>query len=299
MEDDRPEPHRLLAYAKNIKEIEKHNGLYKLGKTTFRLGLNRMTDMADEDLEKYFPIIKVNRTNVKITKVSVERPPETVNWAINRYVTEVRDYFKFKNCLAAAAAASSVAGAIEAYAKKQGEKLTPLSAQELLDCTSSHCGTSADIFEYFSYILTNNGLLTEEDYPFVGRSSKCRAKPTGKRFGNPLLYLNLHNHLLSFKAALSKGPVVTRILTTAKFYKYEEAEVAISHLRTHKGYLRYQQVICEHDISHLRTHKGYLRYQQVICEHDISHLRTHKVGVSTNAHWLLRYDNILYYLTIV
>lgn len=44
--DARPEPHRLLAYAKNVEEIEKHNELYKRGQSSFMLGLTVMSDMV-------------------------------------------------------------------------------------------------------------------------------------------------------------------------------------------------------------------------------------------------------------
>ncbi|CAG9531175.1 unnamed protein product [Cercopithifilaria johnstoni] len=46
VKDDRPEPHRLLAYAKNMAIIKKHNELYKQGKSSFMLGPTVMSDMV-------------------------------------------------------------------------------------------------------------------------------------------------------------------------------------------------------------------------------------------------------------
>nr|CDP91200.1 Bm8207 [Brugia malayi] len=63
VKDNRPEPHRLLAYAKNVEEIQKHNELYKQGKSSFMLGLTVICDMAEEDMQDEFPVIKFNDTD--------------------------------------------------------------------------------------------------------------------------------------------------------------------------------------------------------------------------------------------
>ncbi|VDO45055.1 unnamed protein product [Brugia timori] len=76
VKDNRPEPHRLLAYAKNVEEIQKHNELYKQGKSSFMLGLTVMSDMgcgeaAADAFVGVFEALAKSQTK-KLRKLSVQ-----------------------------------------------------------------------------------------------------------------------------------------------------------------------------------------------------------------------------------
>ncbi|VDM98019.1 unnamed protein product [Thelazia callipaeda] len=147
--DERPEAFRLLAYAKTVEEIKRHNELYKQGKSSFELGLNSMADMTLQEFQQNNPIqtydnsiIPSNKTMLPYTVIKL---PSTVNWVTAGYVTDVIDGY-FGNCFAGGTALS-VAGAIEAKVKMEQNVLLTLSAQELLDCTEYGCETSGNATE--------------------------------------------------------------------------------------------------------------------------------------------------------
>ncbi|VDM13387.1 unnamed protein product [Wuchereria bancrofti] len=166
VKDDRPEPHRLLAYAKNVEEIKKHNELYKKGKSSFMLGLTVMSDMAEEDMLDEFPVVKFNDTDDNpIPQNLTDKPVEAVNWVTRKHVTTVRNFKSdhvgvfLNNPLyvikCGEAAAAAFVGVFEALAKSQTKKLRKLSVQELIDCSGS-CSSSFGSFANVIQLLDSH-----------------------------------------------------------------------------------------------------------------------------------------------
>lgn len=70
--------------------------------------------------------------------------------------------------------------------------LTSLSEQELIDCNTDNNGCNGGLMDYaFSFIVSNGGLHTEDDYPYLMKEGTCDEK----RVNNYKLRLN-HNHQL-------------------------------------------------------------------------------------------------------
>jgi hypothetical protein len=44
---------RQIIYDKNLEKIEQHNNLYDKGESTYKLGVNDMTDMTFEEITKH------------------------------------------------------------------------------------------------------------------------------------------------------------------------------------------------------------------------------------------------------
>ncbi|VDK84302.1 unnamed protein product [Litomosoides sigmodontis] len=222
IEDDRPEPHRLLAYAKNMEEIKKHNQLYKQGKSSFMLGLTSMSDMTDEDLEEEFPVVEFDDTESHFPPNLTADLPAEVNWVTRNYVTKVRNLRSDRTCSSTRGAASSVANVLEALVKSRTKKLRSLSMQELLDCgDTSRCNAPGNLRQYADYITKQKGIVRPTSYSTTNRRQSC--PPRGRRYGNANAILSIQDSkLLLFKALLSKGPVATRILLTPKFMNYKK-----------------------------------------------------------------------------
>uniref|UniRef100_A0A0R3RJ49 Pept_C1 domain-containing protein n=1 Tax=Elaeophora elaphi TaxID=1147741 RepID=A0A0R3RJ49_9BILA len=207
IKDDRPEPHRVLAYARSLEEIQKHNELYKQGKSTFLMGLTAMSDTTKEDFDEEFPAIKFNGTDNPVPPNLTENAASSVNWT----------------CSQGAAAASATAGVLEGLHKARTKKLKQLSIQEILDCSGSGCGSAGDFKQYTDYIMSKKGLVTDNSYPYTRWNQAC--SPSGKRFGNPTAMLRVpycKERLL--KALVAKGPVAARVLATSDFRNYREGE---------------------------------------------------------------------------
>nr|BAD11761.1 cahepsin L-like non-peptiedase homolog [Brugia malayi] len=219
VKDNRPEPHRLLAYAKNVEEIQKHNELYKQGKSSFMLGLTVMSDMAEEDMQDEFPVIKFNDTDDShIPQNLTDEKLKAVNWVTKKYVTAVRNLKTNRGC--GEAAADAFVGVFEALAKSQTKKLRKLSVQELVDC-SGPCSLLGRFGNFSAYVMKKNGLVSEKSYPYGKKHGSCEMKSA--RFGKPVATFTVSRVTpLLFKALLAKGPVVTRILLSTKFRNYKE-----------------------------------------------------------------------------
>uniref|UniRef100_A0A1I7VHQ0 Inhibitor_I29 domain-containing protein n=1 Tax=Loa loa TaxID=7209 RepID=A0A1I7VHQ0_LOALO len=152
VKDDRPEPHRLLAFAKNMEEIKRHNELYKQGKSSFMLGLTIMSDMTPEDLIDEFPAIKFNGTGDPVPENLTAQPVKDINWVTRGFVTPVENFKDNRVCRMPATTADTVSDVMAALSKLQTKKLRKLSAQELIDCSGSGCGTVGD-FEKVMLLL--------------------------------------------------------------------------------------------------------------------------------------------------
>lgn len=71
--------------------------------------------------------------------------------------------------------AFSATGAIEGINKIVTGSLISLSEQELIDCDRSYnSGCEGGLMDYaYKFVVNNNGIDTENDYPFLGRSGSC------------------------------------------------------------------------------------------------------------------------------
>lgn len=55
--------------------------------------------------------------------------------------------------------------------------LTSLSEQELIDCDDSNNGCNGGLMDNaFRFIVDNNGLHKEDDYPYIMEEGSCEAK---------------------------------------------------------------------------------------------------------------------------
>ncbi|KAL3999027.1 Papain cysteine protease family protein [Acanthocheilonema viteae] len=220
VKDDRPEPHRLLAYAKNLEEIKKHNELYKQGKSSFMLGLTVMSDTSKEDLDDLFPVVVFNETDNPVPPNLTESSIKEVNWVAKNYVTPVKNLFSYVDCIPTITTASTVSDVVEAVVKSRTQRLIKLSIQELLDCGGVACNEHVRFHQYANYIMRNRGMVSERKYPMFNRQQSCGAR--GRRYGRVKTFLTtVHGEKLLFKGLLAKRPIATRILLTQKFHNYK------------------------------------------------------------------------------
>ncbi|CAH6795906.1 cathepsin R [Phodopus roborovskii] len=170
---------RRAVWEENMKMIKHHNGKDGLGKNGYTMEINEFGDMTDEEFKDTMigSPMKKHNTGRGLWKRDVGNIvfPKSVNWRKKGYVTPVRRQGNCNSCWA-----FSVTGAIEAQIIWKLGKLTPLSVQNLVDCSKPHGNNGCDrgdTYNAFQYVLHNGGLEAEATYPYEGKEGPCRYNP--------------------------------------------------------------------------------------------------------------------------
>lgn len=182
--DENEEAQRKEIFSKNLKKIEVHNYLYAKGKKSYTLGVNEYADMEHSEFVKVMNGLKPRNPDVQVDRATYLSPsipvslPDQVDWRTKGYVTPVKNQGQCGSCWS-----FSTTGALEGQNFKKTGKLVSLSEQNLVDCSVAwgNNGCNGGLMDYaFQYIKDNNGVDTEESYPYQGVEGKCHYKKSDK-----------------------------------------------------------------------------------------------------------------------
>lgn len=173
---------RKINFIYNVKRIEMHNYLHAHGKSTFRLGLNEYADMTAKEIASVMNgYRRSNKTTVRdhlhTTYLSPALPvdlPDEVDWRKEGYVTPVKNQGQCGSCWS-----FSTTGSVEGQHFRKSGKLVSLSEQNLVDCSTTYGNHGCDggVMDYaFQYIKDNDGIDTEETYPYEAQDDTCKFK---------------------------------------------------------------------------------------------------------------------------
>nr|ANG56317.1 cathepsin L [Meretrix meretrix] len=168
---------RRTIWEANLEYIKKHNLEADRGVHTFWLGMNAYGDMTNEEFVSIMNGYKMpNKTSgatyLPPSHVSL---PDTVDWRKEGYVTPVKNQGQCGSCWA-----FSTTGSLEGQHFKKTGKLVSLSEQNLVDCSGKqgNQGCQGGLMDQaFKYIKENNGIDTEQSYPYRGINEKCKFDP--------------------------------------------------------------------------------------------------------------------------
>ncbi|KAH9319125.1 hypothetical protein KI387_020894, partial [Taxus chinensis] len=141
---------------------------------SYVLGLKEFSDLSHEE----FKNMSVGRitpgpknTSIRYTYPQVdENLPSSVDWRKQRAVTPVK--MQGQGC--GDCWAFSTVASVEAINKIVTGKLISLSEQQLDACVKENHGCSAGTEGAgFNYIISNDGIATEADYPYTGGRGVC------------------------------------------------------------------------------------------------------------------------------
>jgi C1A family cysteine protease len=161
---------------------------------SYKLRMNQFGDMTDDEFKLYIhghkgsclqvpPLENDVRPTDNIIREPEFQAPASVDWQASGDVTPVKNQGQCGSCWAFAST-----GALECdYAITKG-KLTSLSEQQLVDCTTSYGNYGCNggwWYNAFNYVKTEGGLCTESAYPYTARDGTCKASTCGTKY-NPI-----------------------------------------------------------------------------------------------------------------
>ncbi|XP_068647254.1 cysteine protease XCP1-like [Aristolochia californica] len=172
--------HRFQVFKDNLKHIDETNRKV----SSYWLGLNKFADLSHEEFKaKYLglkPDLSRSRCSEDDSKChenfryrDAVDLPKSVDWRKKGAVTRVKNQGQCGSCWA-----FSTVAAVEGINQIVSGNLTALSEQELIDCDKPfNSGCNGGLMDYaFSFIVSNGGLHTEQDYPYLMEEGLCEEK---------------------------------------------------------------------------------------------------------------------------
>ncbi|CAE6180743.1 unnamed protein product [Arabidopsis arenosa] len=161
---------RFQNFKDNLRFIDHHNAK----NLSYQLGLTRFADLTVQEYRNLFPgSPKPKQRNLRISRRYVplagDQLPESVDWRNEGAVSAIKDQ---GTCMAA----------VEGINKIMTGELISLSEQELVDCNlvNNGCYGSGTMDKAFQFLINNNGLDSETDYPYQGLQGSCNRKESNK-----------------------------------------------------------------------------------------------------------------------
>ncbi|KAG4149524.1 hypothetical protein ERO13_D05G339066v2, partial [Gossypium hirsutum] len=164
---------RLNIFKDNLKYIESFNNDKN---KSFKLSLNKFADMTHDEFIVAHTGYKMgdNSTMSQSTSFMYESfsdVPTSIDWRKKGAVTPIKSQGNCGCCWAFSAVA-----AVEGIIQIKTGKLISLSEQQLLDCSTNggNQGCSGGwMMNAFEYITQNQGITTEESYPYQQMQETC------------------------------------------------------------------------------------------------------------------------------
>ncbi|XP_050727206.1 procathepsin L-like isoform X2 [Eriocheir sinensis] len=217
------ESYRQSVYEQNQEFINSHNEQYENGLVSFTLAMNQFGDMTTEEINA--AMNGLLSAGKKVPRGTMYQPlvdelPDTVDWRDKGAVTPVKDQKACGSCWA-----FSATGSLEGQHFLSTGKLVSLSEQNLVDCSDKYgnfgCGGGL-MDNAFRYIKDNNGIDTEESYPYEAKNGPCRfnSDNVGATLSS---YVDIQHGSEDDlqKAVAEKGPVSVAIdASTSTFHFY-------------------------------------------------------------------------------
>ncbi|KAG5545141.1 hypothetical protein RHGRI_017573 [Rhododendron griersonianum] len=135
-----------------------------------------------KDLEEEGQRLKIFKDNVEYTESSNKDANKHYKLAVNQFADLTNEEFKLRNTFKSRCCwAFSVVASMEGIVELTTGTLTSLSEQELVDCDTSgqEKGCNGGLMDSaFQFIIQNQGLTTEANYPYQGTQGTCNTNAT-------------------------------------------------------------------------------------------------------------------------
>ncbi|KNA07687.1 hypothetical protein SOVF_169490 [Spinacia oleracea] len=242
--DDIEKEKRFNIFKKNIKHIVNFNSNTSSNKL-FTIGVNAFSDLTNEEFLATHTGYKrqlrsgSTATNGLRSEGLASDVSQAVDWRQQGAVTAVKDQGQCGCCWAFSAVA-----AVEGLNQIKTGQLVSLSEQELVDCVQDNHGCQGGmITNAFSFIQQNQGITSEDDYPYQSTQGQCQAGYLGSNAVtiNSFQIIPQSDEVTLMQAA-SQQPVSVAIAVSAEFKAYNggifngECSNELNHAVTIIGY---------------------------------------------------------------
>ncbi|OMO98803.1 hypothetical protein COLO4_13686 [Corchorus olitorius] len=172
--DENEKDKRFKIFKENVARIDSFNAA---NDKPYKLGINQFADLTNEEFRASRNGYKAHMCSDRAASFKYENVsdvPSAMDWRTKGAVTPVKDQGQCGCCWAFSAVA-----AMEGITGIKTGKLISLSEQELVDCDTEgeDQGCNGGLMDdAFKFIVNNQGLTTESDYPYKGVDGTCNAK---------------------------------------------------------------------------------------------------------------------------
>ena len=211
-------PDNYERFINNEEFINNHN---LNSEKTYSLELNYFSDKNSNTMFSNF--IKNQNCHNCFIDDKLHNIPNSIDWRQKGVVTRVKNQLECGSCWAFSTT-GSVEGIISIHNNNNifNHKIYNLSEQQLVDCSRENNGCQGGIMDKgFEYVI-NNGLCSEDSYPYTGKQGICNSL-TCKKIGQISDYSDVTpNDEKVLKRAVANQPISVAIqanLSSFRFYK--------------------------------------------------------------------------------
>jgi len=215
---------RVKAFTQNIETIKRHNAK----NLSWRMGVNRFSDLTGDEFKELmrFPTcrkhmnvtqrLREKRQTRKLPQVRNPMNAAAVDWRSTNNplgkiaVTAVKNQGGCGSCWS-----FSASGAVEGAWVVGGNSLVSLSEQELVSCDKTDNACNGGLMDYAFDYVKQNGLTTEENYPYVsgnGQVPACDSSKVAQKVATITDHVDVQTQSEdALENALNIGPVAIAI----------------------------------------------------------------------------------------
>ncbi|XP_062136109.1 procathepsin L-like [Drosophila sulfurigaster albostrigata] len=216
---------RLQIFKDNKNLIDRHNKRYAAGEKTYKMGVNKFTDLTPEEFK--ISLLSSLNSNHSLEGIDYiynpsakDSVPKSIDWRTSGAVNPIKDQNPCGSCWA-----FSAVGSLESqYFINEGRKIS-LSEQNLVDCSRGYpyynrgCsgGWPIEAFQYIRYY----GIDTESSYPYEARDDYCRYNRNyiGAKISG-IVQIESGNEDALASAVANKGPISVCFTADSNFQHY-------------------------------------------------------------------------------
>ncbi|KAI4296896.1 hypothetical protein L6164_036816 [Bauhinia variegata] len=218
-------------FMENLQYIENFNNA---GNKSYKMGLNKFSDLTTKEFIAShtgirIPSLPKSSKEASFSSLNLEDVPTSLDWRKKGAVTQIKQQgqcgktnFKIIDLFAASCWAFSTVAAVEGIIQIKTGTLISLSEQQLVDCATNGgnegCG-GGWMENGFQYIIGNQGIASEADYPYEGINGTCgnRRTPAAKISGYQRVPADNEEKLLQ---ALINQPISVLVSINDEFRHY-------------------------------------------------------------------------------